>query len=323
MWAVFDFYLICNFFTEISFYKQIYLIVISICIPIYNFDVTDLVRELHTQALKLDISFQILLMDDASDAEFRIVNNQLEALNNVKYIQLTTNVGRACIRNKLAETALYSYLIFMDCDSKVKYHDYIARYLPLCQSGIVCSGGREYLDKPNCEAYILHWKAGVIKETFSVKERQFNPNKSFLTCNFLIDKHIFKLVKFDERLKDYGNEDTLFGYELTKNNIIVRHIDNPLYHIGLETSDIYLNKIEKAIQNLCKIDDLLNQDSLFIQSVTLIQTCNSLKKWHLLSLILFPFRFLKKPIRKNLLGKHPNINILDYYKLCYFCTLSR
>jgi glycosyltransferase involved in cell wall biosynthesis len=292
---------------------------ISICIPIYNFDVTELVVELHRQASKLNIPFQILLMDDASTEKFRINNRELEKLENVEYIQLASNLGRTGIRNRLAQTAAYQYLLFMDCDSKVVDDLYLERYLPYFQPGTVCSGGRAYSNSPAEEGFALHWKVGVTKEVASAKKRSLHPNRSFMSCNFVIDKDIFQTVKFDERLKGYCNEDTLFGIELERKGVVIKHIDNPLYHIGLEPSDDFLSKIENGIRNLHKIDRLLDSDALFVRSVTIMQLYHKLKKFHITPLISFLYQLLKKPIRKNLFGKQPNLKLYDFYKLGYLC----
>ncbi len=292
---------------------------ISVCIPIYNFDVTTLVKELHRQASDLKIPFQILLMDDASIEEFRIKNQGLNSLKNVEYIQLEKNVGRSMIRNLLVDKALYPYLIFLDCDSMVVYDDFLNKYLAYCYDGIVCTGGRAYLDIPKEKKFILHWQTGVNKEVIPLNQRKLQPNKSFLTCNFLIDKEIFKTVRFDERLTEYGHEDTLFGIELDRAGIVIQHIDNPAYHIGLEPANEFLEKIENGIRNLHKIDRLLNHDPKFIQSVTLMRFYYRLKKYYLLPVMSFSFKIFRTPVRKNLFGKHPSMKLYDYYKIGYLC----
>jgi hypothetical protein len=38
---------------------------LSICIPVYNFDVRALVYELQGQAVRCDVPFEVILMDDA------------------------------------------------------------------------------------------------------------------------------------------------------------------------------------------------------------------------------------------------------------------
>lgn len=88
---------------------------LSICIPIYNQNVTPLVNELRAQALRADCQFEILLMDDAS-TRYKEANSRLCELEGVRFIGLEKNVGRSVIRNKLADEAFYDYLLFMDCD---------------------------------------------------------------------------------------------------------------------------------------------------------------------------------------------------------------
>ncbi len=292
---------------------------ISICIPIYNFDVTALVHDLHAQGEASGVPFQILLMDDASRDEFRIKNRELASLNNVEYIQLTNNLGRTGIRNLLAETAVYPHLLFIDCDSEVVRDDYLERYFPFCRPGVICSGGRAYLDAPEDERLKLHWRVGTTKEVTSAQQRSVQPNKSFMSCNFLIDKNIFQTVKFDERLKGYCNEDTLFGIELERNGIVIQHIDNPLYHIGLESSPEFLAKIENGLRNLHKIDRMLKGDPLFVKSVTIMRHYHRLKRLNLPPLISLSYRITRKPIRANLFGKNPSVKLYDLYKLGYLC----
>jgi glycosyltransferase involved in cell wall biosynthesis len=293
--------------------------VISICIPIYNFDVTALVHDLHAQGEAAGTPFQIILMDDASRDEFRIKNRELASLKNVEHIQLRSNLGRTGIRNLLAETAVYRYLLFIDCDSQVVSNDYLELYFPFCRPGIICSGGRAYLDAPEDERLNLHWRVGVTKEITSAEQRSIQPNKSFMSCNFLIDKKIFQTVRFDERLKGYCNEDTLFGIELERNGIVIHHIDNPLCHIGLESSVEFLAKIENGIRNLHKIDRMLEGDPLFVKSVTIMRHYHRLKKLKLPPLISLAYRIAEKPIRANLFGKNPSIKLYDLYKLGYLC----
>ena len=88
---------------------------LSICIPVYNQDVTSLVHELHRQASRSSCAFEILLMEDGSTS-FLEENSTLGSLESVRYVRLPQNVGRSAIRNRLADEARYEYLIFMDCD---------------------------------------------------------------------------------------------------------------------------------------------------------------------------------------------------------------
>ena len=296
---------------------------LSICIPIYNFEVTELVKALHDEAETLHIAYEILLSDDASDENFRKANSLLTSLPNVLYFQSEINLERAGNRNFLFKTAKYPYILFMDCDSKVSKKDYIKDFLPYCVPGIICSGGRIYdTVKPIDKKLIFHWKVGRSRESHPAEVRARKPNNSFMSCNFLIDKNIFNIVCFDERLKGYCNEDTLFGIELKKKGIAISHIDNPLYHLGLENAEVYLSKIEEGLRNYHKINYLYSNDPVFIDSCKILRVEKKIKKWHLAKFFKYLFLVTRKIMHKNLTSKNPSLTIFDLYKLGYLCYCS-
>ena len=55
---------------------------LSILIPVYNYNVVPLVLELHKQCLECEIDFEILCQDDASNSE---LNEENEIINGLKY----------------------------------------------------------------------------------------------------------------------------------------------------------------------------------------------------------------------------------------------
>jgi STE24 endopeptidase len=291
----------------------------SICIPIYNFDVGELVRSLQEQAVKTGLPFEILLMDDASSMEYRKLNATID-LPGVRYIQLSQNVGRSKIRNQLSREAKYPYLIFMDCDSAVPSTDYINRYIPYFEPETICYGGRMYEDKrPDDEKY-LRWKYGRKRECIPAVQRDINPNYGFEANNFLIDKLLFEKVRFDETLQGYGHEDTLFGIQLLGEGIIIRHIDNPLVHIGLEDTETFLRKTESGVSNLQKIAEILRANyPEYAGHSRLVRLKKSLDKWKLTAVAAFALSWFQPLIKKNLSGKHPSLFCFDLYKLGVLC----
>ena len=294
---------------------------ISICIPIYNVDVTRLVRDLYEQAEKLSVAYEILLIDDASDASFRAINAAIH-YPCVRYIPLESNIGRSGIRNLLADESKYLYLIFMDCDSEVKKADYLEKYLSHCHSGVVCYGGRCYDATPPVVACILHWKYGTNREALSFEKRKATPYFAFQTNNFLIDKQIFDVVRFNEYISGYGHEDTLIGIDFENNNILVEHVDNPLIHNGLETSAVFLAKTEKGLFNLKKIESILPPQSIkTFQKIRIVRMKARLEKWHLKRVFVFVYRILRPLLLLNLQGKSPSLIAFDIYKLGYYCRL--
>jgi len=296
---------------------------ITICIPVYNCDVAELVKGLHKQAEQLVIVYEILLIDDKSDEPVKERNRELINLPNVIYKELPENIGRAAIRNLLAKEANFRYLIFMDCDAGIYNRDYLRRYAVCCYPGIVCCGGRVNLPEPPGKEYKLRWKYSIKREEINAEERSLHPNDSFLTFNFLIDKEIFNKVTFDEKLRKYGHEDTLFGIELKKNDIPIVHIDNPLLHICLDNAELFINKTEESIKNLIEIQSDSEQPAAFTNSVRLLKTEKKLSRFGLDTLVGYLFPLLKKILLKNLKGNHPNISFFDMYRLAYLCFLRK
>lgn len=288
---------------------------LSILIPVYNYNVTNLVTELRRQAEELGIVYEICVLDDASTEAFRKQNHNLIQKTNIRYEELPENVGRSAIRNRLVEMAKYEYLLFMDCDSGVIMPHYLQTYLEVLHPQRLLYGGRAYLPKaPVDSPYLLHWQYGRQREQQDFQERQKNPYHSFMTNNFLMPKTLFESITFDESLRTYGHEDTLFGMELAKRNIEILHLHNPLLHMGLETAEVFLAKSKMAVYNLAQ---LIKQGKNV--STRLSDTYTKLAKWklaNLAGLILKMFRpFIFSYLQST---QKANLHFLDLYKLDLF-----
>ncbi len=295
---------------------------LSICIPIYNYDMNKLVGTLHRQATDLDKDIEILLIDDCSDKAFQEKNRELSRLEFVRYEELTQNIGRSRIRNLLSKKAKFDHLLFLDCDSEVPDADYLKRYLDCINdrsTAVVVYGGRTYHDVPESNAYRLHWIFGSNREVRSANDRSKNPWQSFMSNNFLIHKQILSLIPFNEKLAGYGHEDTLLGYELKKQGIPIQHIENPLLHAGLETAEEFLEKTGQGLHNLIVVNDILQADRGFIETVKVLKLSNQLQRFRLLKPVAALFAHTEKWVVHQLLGKAPKLWMLDFYKLGKIC----
>lgn len=295
---------------------------ISVLIPVYNFDIRLLVSDLHQQLTGEAIPFEIICFDDGSAEAFKIKNRTLLTQfpnSQISYQELPENLGRARIRNALAQAAQYEYLLFMDCDSKVVSPNYIRHYLTHLQADTLLYGGRSYTTTPpeRRELY-LHWLYGTQREQIPADIRQQQPYHAFMTNNFLIPKAIFNTIKFDARLTQYGHEDTLFGMELQQRQIKILHLDNSLEHIGLEDATTFLAKTKLGIQNLAWLE---KEHSLF--NTKLLRTWRSLRKWKLLHVTGVVLKLLHPFLLKNLQSTHPNLSFFDLYKLMLLIQLSQ
>jgi hypothetical protein len=296
---------------------------LSILIPVYNFDVRILVRNLDIQGMALGVPYEIILLDDASDLEYRGLNRELDDLDSVHYFELPANIGRAEIRNRMAEIAKFPYLLFMDGDSEVMYNDFLRNYLNKAKGELVVFGGRIYsMVAPRDRSKYLRWKYGSKAETIRAAERVQSPYRSFMTSNFLISKSIFSKIRFDEDIRTYGHEDTLFGYNLKKAGIPLVHIDNPLVHIGLEDGIDFIRKTREGIENLIKILKKQENPSDFAEEVKLLRQYKKLKgSWKEKMLIRIYIKY-RSGIEKNLCSRYPSMKLFNLYKLSYLAYIG-
>ncbi len=274
---------------------------------------------MHQQGAALNIDFEILLMDDASQQNYKAINRECYELEHVIAIELEQNVGRSRIRNLLAQKARYSWLIFMDCDSQCPDDRYLARYMEHAKGeGVVC-GGRIYDDQAPEDDTYLHWLFGNKREVKSCNIRARKPNHSFMTNNFMISATIMRQIPFDEGLIGYGHEDTLFGLDLLKNGIKIRHIENPLIHVGLQDADDFLAKTREGTRNLLKVYKITGRDQALPEMVKLLKTWLIIKKLGLCRLSGYILGRMEPMLLRNLKGKNPSIFFLDLFKLGCIC----
>jgi glycosyltransferase involved in cell wall biosynthesis len=292
---------------------------LSICIPIYNIDVTGLVNALHKQTERINITFEIICIDDCSADLFREKNREV-CTNYGTYIQLAQNIGRAKIRNLFLNYVKYNYLLYLDCDSVIVSNDFIKQYIDVIKEGrgsVIC-GGRIYDEKKPERQKTLQWYYGHYKESMPVAIRQLNPNRSFMTSNFVIHRNIFDQIKFEERLLQYGHEDTLFGFQLKKKHIPIIHVDNPILNGELENNAEFITKTELGLGNLINVLDYVNHDPEFIEDVSILNFYQKCSKKHITWIIVIIFSTFKPLLKFFLSIGFVHLLIFDFYKLGYF-----
>lgn len=284
---------------------------LSICIPVYNFNISPLVNELTNQAKSVQIPFEIIVIDDCSQ---RFKDENRATCENQLYIELEENVGRSKIRNLFLQYAKYDYLLFLDCDSLVENPLFLSNYVAAIKENpsVVC-GGRIYDNVQPGKEQLLSWKYGVEKESKTAEVRKEAPNKSFMTNNFLIAKKVLEEIKFDERITKYGHEDTLFGFSLKKKNIAVMHIENPVLNGDVEENTAFLNKTREGVINLIQILKYMDCDPELIEDISILRFYKKVQKND--GFINFGFLFLKPFIVYRLRTGKVNLKLFDFYKL--------
>ncbi|MEM0519327.1 MULTISPECIES: glycosyltransferase family 2 protein [Aequorivita] len=291
---------------------------ISILIPTYNYNVFKLVASLHVQAKKLAIIFEINVYDDCSPNPVA-ENEAINSLENATYHKLKKNIGRSAIRNLLANNAKYENLLFLDADTQIIRADFLKKYLAAINKHTeIIYGGILYQSDPPPKSEILRWQYGKEREALPVPEREKQPHLRFLTLNFLIKKSVFSKLAFNEEIPNLRHEDTLFALDAKAKNIHVAHIDNPVIHLGLESSEIFLRKSRESVESL---HSFVAQGLIKHNETALSKKAEVLKKYKLREVASVFYKTFKAAMEKNLLSSRPSLVIFDVYRLGYYLSL--
>lgn len=287
---------------------------LSILIPVYNYNCTALVRTLRQQCEQCHIAYQILIGNDASTLFLEEIN-ALRSVPGAQVLSVTQNIGRSKMRNFLADNAAYNTLLFMDCDADASQNpQYIANYLPYIGKANSCTVGGTISHKRFYSAETsLNYLYDSVRETANKK------NKQFTSFHFLIDKTLFNKVRFNEQISTYGFEDGFFGYEISQHTPIT-YIDNPLIHAGVRNNQDYLAKIDELCATLVKLY-FSDQKETLLKVSKLARYVHYLHRLHLCSLIAYCFKTYKTRMVQNLCSPTPRLRNLDLYKLGIACSL--
>lgn len=284
---------------------------LSICIPVYNFDVRELVFDLKKEIDSRKIDAEIILIDDASDAVFKSINKELQEQVS-KLVFLKENIGRARIRNLFLQYSSGEYLLFLDCDVKIATETFLWNYIS------------EINKQPDLELLYGSFAidpqyASTLRNKYSVKREIFFGSRSydfslFKTVNFIISKRILEKFPFNETLTEYGYEDFVFAKLLEQNKIKFLAMTNPVIHVDDASNAVFLRKAEIGMESLFRLSKD-PRNSAFIKDVKVYKAAVILKRLRLIPLFLSVYKVFERKIRANLLSKDPNLWCFDFYKL--------
>lgn len=293
---------------------------ISILIPVYNVDVTELVSRLSSQAIKSSKQFEIICIDDCStNSGIKEKNEAIADVPLVDYSVLDKNIGRGAIRMLLAKKAKYDILIFLDCDMRIPNENYLENYVRHTDKKVVVGGITYSNNKPENPNYLLRWKYGILREKKSASERNRMRFSHFVASNLMIKKQLFLSLPVDNDIVGYGHEDTLLGLKLLKMGTPISHIENPLEHIGLDSAETFLEKSKSGTANLAT----LYSKRICGPEIRLINMYERLSGFGLagfISKLIEPFIPI---IEKNLTGLNPVMRFFDIWKLYHFMKAYR
>lgn len=289
---------------------------LSICIPVYNFDVRELVFDLKKEIENNKIDAEIILIDDASEESFTIINSELQKEVQT-FIFLEKNIGRTRIRNLFLNYTKGDYLLFLDCDGQIISNTFLSSYIQFIANNKetdVVYGGRKVADFPPDKNHCLRWKFAIERENPPVKQRQEKPYLCFQTNNFIINREVLEKIPFNPEFQKYGYEDLLFAMELKREGVLIDHIENAIFNNDLETNEKYLIKVKESMESLAKMLQDKNLKSNLTE-IKIVKAYNRINEKFLRILFANLFQIIKVGLEKKLLKGNVNLRYLDFYKL--------
>lgn len=292
---------------------------LSILIPTYNYNALPLAEILEHQALRLGIVFELICMDDGSFSEHNKQNQQINTLTNSKFLENRKNVGSKVNRQRLAELAQYEWLLFIDADSKPKSSEYLSNYIEeINRNNDAIFGGFAYDEKLFDTKKTLRYTFGKQREEVDATIRNKNPYKVIISANFLIRRSVFIGISNQENINIYGL-DYLFSAQLKEHNIKIKHINNEVFHLGLDSNDKFLKKTRDAVKALHYVS---SSDQIRTHNISLLSAYKILKTIGLKQPLAWLFKTFERKIENHLKGESPNLFLFDVYRLGYLCLLS-
>ncbi len=292
---------------------------ISVLIPVYNYNVQPLVENLMRQFENINCKWELFLSDDVSNTYFKNLNTDyIESLNhqNVKLFQQNINVGNAANRNFLIEKATSDWLLFLDVDVLAVEDNFLSVYISEMKStnkGLI--SGNIIYDHKKPLPHLLRWKYGKQKEEIGFEKRKAYPILNLRGANFAIKRRLAKDNNFPLLKETYGFVDTRFFLQFKKEQVLV--IENPVYHLGIENNDVFVNKTKKAIANALF---LMNTNDKLARKLTLV---SSYKKVRSLRFVMNKiYHSFGERLKMNLLSKNPSLIIFQLFKILYLSSLD-
>lgn len=292
---------------------------ISVLIPVYNFNATKLFESLVEQGKLIKENVEIITYDDHSTL-YKSENKKKANELGLTYKYLSKNLGRSRIRNAMAKIARNDFLLFIDGDIIPKSKKFIENYIKsITQDTEVIYGGRIHQYESKYK-HNLRWKYGYFKEDKTVLERSKKPYLSIITNNLLIKKTLFTEIQFDETISTYGHEDTLFAYKLKKIKAKIEHTENTVIHLDIDTNALFISKTEKALENLKIISD---SNAIPSEEIKLLAAYDKLKAIRLTGVFAKIFTSFQASIKDRLLSHKNTLLLFTIYKLGYFCKIKK
>ena len=286
---------------------------LSICIPTYNTDCSELLDILEEQIAQLEETVEVLVCDDFSTDDVR-KNQEACERNGFSFFENQSNLGSISTRIKLAKNSSFNWLLFIDADMLPKTDEYVIKYTNFVtfNNADVAIGGCCYANE--IKPFSLRLRYGRNREEISAEKRQLNPYNSILFGNILMKKELFSEVFNDFQDNAYG-EDIYLSSSLKSLNKDVVHLPNETYHLGLENNREFVKKIQKSGEMHARLD---SNSALDLSHSKLVRTYSLLNRYMLDNLVRLALTISSPFLRTVLYVFGAPMLFVDLLRLFYF-----
>ncbi len=286
---------------------------LSICIPTYNTDCSELLDILAKQIAQIEETVEVLVCDDFSTDDVR-KNQKACERNGFFFFENQSNLGSISTRKKLAKKSCSNWLLFVDADMLPKTDEYLTKYTYFItnNNNDIAIGGSCYANE--IKPFNLRLRYGRNREEISAEKRQLNPYNSILFGNVLIKKELFNEVFDDFKDNEYGEDIYLSSFLKSLKKDVV-HLPNETYHLGLESNREFIKKIQKAGEMNVRLN---SNSTLDLSHLKLVRTYSFLKRYMLNNLMKFVLAITSPLLKTILILLGGPLLFVDLLKLFYF-----
>lgn len=225
------------------------MILLSVLIPYYHDDPSDLLTALLAQA---DGRVAIHLYDDGT-ADAR-VNAKLSAIAKdaktpVNLEFATMNKGRSAARNALFKSAQSPWVLFLDADMLPADDQFLARYVDAIntETSQIIFGGFQ-MAQGFTKDTALHHAFSKTSDCLSAAQREIMGPKYVCSSNLAVRSDVLSSEPFDTGFTGWGWEDSEWAARVA-GKYTLSHLENPALHLGLEGTQVMLSRFKSSAAN--------------------------------------------------------------------------
>lgn len=224
---------------------------LSVVIPYYKDDPRALIAAL---ASRLPDGVEILALDDGRpDAALnsQVASAVTDLRTPAALVTSRINRGRSAARNRLAQAARGSWLLFLDADM-VPGPDFITRWLLAIENTTADALFGGYEPGVPTPATRVHACLAASSDPADAAARTRIGATAVCSSNLAARREVLQAVPFEESYCGWGWEDVDWALSAAQ-RFQLGHIDNPASHAGLETVDQLLSKFARSGENFARL----------------------------------------------------------------------